>query len=80
MNFVHPEYLVSAHELAEKVGNQNLRLFDVTVSLKAGESGGYTVSVGPRGIREIAYSGCRVYRPRHTAFRCNQPGSLHPPT
>jgi thiosulfate/3-mercaptopyruvate sulfurtransferase len=46
MSFAHPEYLVSAEALAEKLGNDNLRLFDVSFYLKPNPKGGMIPSSG----------------------------------
>ncbi len=46
MDFVHPEYLISAQALADKLGNENLRLFDVSFYLKPNPKGGMIPSSG----------------------------------
>ncbi len=46
MGFAHPEYLISADELAGKLGNDNLRLFDVSFYLKPNPKGGMIPSSG----------------------------------
>ncbi len=46
MSFARPEYLISAEELAKKLGNDNLRLFDVSFYLKPNPKGGMIPSSG----------------------------------
>jgi thiosulfate/3-mercaptopyruvate sulfurtransferase len=46
MSFAHPEYLISVEELAKKLGNENLRLFDVSFYLKPNPKGGMIPSSG----------------------------------
>jgi len=46
MGFAHPEYLISADELAGKLGNDNLRLFDVSFYLKPNPKGGMIPTSG----------------------------------
>lgn len=46
MSFAHPEYLISADELAKKLGNNNLRLFDVSFYLKPNPKGGMIPTSG----------------------------------
>lgn len=46
MSFARPEYLISADELARKLGNDNLRLFDVSFYLKPNPKGGMIPSSG----------------------------------
>ncbi|MEQ9144437.1 MAG: sulfurtransferase [Parvibaculaceae bacterium] len=46
MSFAHPEYLISAEALAEKLGNDNLRLFDVAIYLKPNPKGGFMAEGG----------------------------------
>jgi thiosulfate/3-mercaptopyruvate sulfurtransferase len=67
MGFAHPEYLISADELAGKLGNDNLRLFDVSFYLKANPKGGM-----------IPTSGQAVYDKEHIpgAAFLNQYGQL----
>jgi len=67
MSFAHPEYLISADELASKLGNDNLRLFDVSFYLKPNPKGGM-----------IPTSGQAVYDKEHIpgAAFLNQYGQL----
>ena len=47
MSYAHPDYLVSAQELAANIGAPNLRIFDATVFLKPAPSGvGYQAESG----------------------------------
>jgi len=46
MSFAHPEYLISPQALAKKLGNDNLRLFDVSFYLKPNPKGGMIPSSG----------------------------------
>jgi thiosulfate/3-mercaptopyruvate sulfurtransferase len=46
MVFAHPEYLISPEELQAKLGNENLRVFDVTVHIVPNPKGGYEVESG----------------------------------
>lgn len=46
MSFAHPEYLLSTDELSEKLGNDNLRVFDVAIHLKPNPKGGYLAESG----------------------------------
>ncbi len=46
MSFAHPEYLISPQALADKLGNDNLRLFDVSFYLKPNPKGGMIPTSG----------------------------------
>lgn len=46
MSFKRSEYLVSAEELAGKLGSRNLRLFDAAVHLRPNPKGGYAAVSG----------------------------------
>lgn len=67
MGFAHPEYLISPHALADKLDNDDLRLFDVSFYLKPNPKGGM-----------IPMSGQAVYDKEHIpgAVFLNQYGQL----
>ena len=44
MAFAHPEYLISPTDLSNKLGNPNLRIFDVSIALKPAATGYTAVS------------------------------------
>lgn len=46
MGFTHSEYLISADDLADKLNNDNLRLFDVSFYLKPNPKGGMIPTSG----------------------------------
>ena len=45
MSYVHPEFLISADELAQQLDDQSLRIFDTSVLLHHGD-GGYKAEPG----------------------------------
>ena len=46
MEYAHPEYLIDATTLHDKLGDENLRIFDTAVYLTPKQSGGYQVDSG----------------------------------
>lgn len=46
MEYAHPEYLIDAAALHDKLGDENLRIFDTAVFLTPKQSGGYQVDSG----------------------------------
>lgn len=52
MPYVHPEYLVSPEQLAERLGHPKLRVFDSTVFLKPSTQGGFKSESGLQRFRE----------------------------
>ncbi len=48
MAFSHPEYLISPTALAAKLGNDNLRVFDVAIHLVPNPKGGYKAEGGKK--------------------------------
>jgi thiosulfate/3-mercaptopyruvate sulfurtransferase len=57
MAFVHPEFLISHEALLAKLGNENLRIFDVAVHIEARPKGGYEVESGRRSYDEAHIPG-----------------------
>lgn len=52
MAFTHPEYLISPEDLAAKLGNDDLRLFDVAIHLVPNPKGGYKAESGQKTYDE----------------------------